>query len=115
MKIKFTMKKKIVYPKLSLRKNKDNKNCMIINKKTTPIEENNLKVLDFFRILSKHKSSNINKQLSKRQIMKRFDKTFQNKDYRLSRYKFSYSTKKKKINKKIFLKKEGKDKNAMDV
>ena len=115
MKIKFTMKKKIVYPKLSLRKNKDNKNCMIINKKTTPIEENNLKVLDFFKIKSKHKSSNINKRLSKRQIMKRFDKTFQNKDYRLSRYKFSYSTKKKKINKKIFLKKEGKDKNTMDV
>ena len=115
------MKKPINYPKKNPKKWQDNKNTLNSNKKTTPIEENNSTLLNFFKPTSIHKSTSTNKEVQpRRQVINQLkhDKTDPNKDYRLSRFNFYQSKKKKKSNIKNFLKKmkdEDNNNNKIDV
>ena len=91
------MKKPILYPKSNAKKNIDTQN----NKKTTPIDDNNNTILNFFKVSSLHKSTSIIQENSpKRQIPKKSnqDKTDKMKDYRLSKFNFYQSKKKKRKN-----------------
>ena len=90
------MKKPILYPKSNPKKNSDNQN----NKKTIPIDDNNKTILNFFHISSLHKSTSIIKENSPKRQNKKIsnqDKTDKIKDYRLSKYNF-YKSKKKRNN-----------------
>ena len=99
------MKKPINYPKKNPKKCQDNKNTLNPNKKTTPIEENNSNLLNFFKLTSIHKSTSTNKEVQpRRQVINQLkhDKTDPNKDYRLSRFNFYQSKKRKSQTSKIF-------------
>ena len=88
----------INYPKKNPKKLQDNKDGNNAFKKTVSIEENNRTIDNFFKTSSIHKSTSIIKEKHPgRQVMNQLkhDKTDPIKDYRLSRFNF-YQSKKRK-------------------
>ena len=110
------MKRPANNQKKSQKKSPDISNINNDNKKTIPIEENNNSILNFFKVSSHHKSITSNSE----QPQARQDQTKLNKakketqqNYRLSRYQFYESKKKKNLNIKKLMKinnEENKDK-----
>ena len=104
------MKKPIIYPKKTQKKPQNNKSITNFDKKTTTIEENNITLLKFFSLQRNTSTNKVDPQRRQVANQLKHDKTDPNKDYRLSRFNFYESKKKKKPSIKKFLKKKiGKD------
>ena len=97
--------------KKNAKKTSEVKTNQSINKKTTSIQANNNTLLNFFKINSIHKStSTVTDPPQRRQVTMKLsrDATESQQNYRLSKYKFYGSKKKKTTNVKKFLKKKTK-------
>ena len=113
------MKRTANNQKKNQKKSPDISNINNTNKKTIPIEDNNNTILNFFKISSHHKSITSNVE----QPQARQDPTKLNKakkesqqNYRLSRYQFYESKKKKNLNiKKLMKINNDENKNKIDV
>ena len=104
------MKKPIIYPKKTQKKPQSNKSITNFDKKTTSIEENNSTLLKFFSLQINTSTNKVDPPRRQVANQLKHDKTDPNKDYRLSRFNFYQSKKKKKPSIKKFLKKKiGKD------
>ena len=104
------MKKPIIYPKKTQKKPQNNKSITNFDKKTTTIEENNITLLKFFSLQRNTSTNKVDPPRRQVANQLKHDKTDPNKDYRLSRFNFYESKKKKKPSIKKFLKKKiGKD------
>ena len=105
--------------KKNAKKTTEVKSNQPINKKTTSIQANNNTLLNFFKINSIHKStSTVTDPPQRRQVTMKLsrDATESQQNYRLSKYKFYGSKKKKTTNVKKFLKKKSdEEKNKIDV